>query len=78
MALHAKRRMVGTVDPNGKKCLVRRPCVMQCHRHQHGPGRFLQWQVGFFTIIVQPTFALLAELQHRVKARAPSGVIVFW
>ena len=41
-------------------------------------GAFLQWQVGFFTIIVQPTFALLAELQHRVKARAPSGVIVFW
>lgn len=24
-------------------------------------------QVGFFTIIVQPTFTLMAELQHRVK-----------
>lgn len=29
--------------------------------------RFASSQVGFFTIIVQPTFALLAELQHRVK-----------
>ena len=26
-------------------------------------------QVGFFTIIVQPTFALMAELQHPVKER---------
>ncbi|CAE7594550.1 Pde1c [Symbiodinium pilosum] len=31
--------------------------------------RFASSQVGFFTIIVQPTFALLAELQHRVKDR---------
>ncbi|CAE7493958.1 Pde1c [Symbiodinium sp. CCMP2592] len=29
--------------------------------------RFASSQVGFFSIIVQPTFALLAELQHRVK-----------
>ncbi|CAK9094572.1 5'-cyclic nucleotide phosphodiesterase 1C (Cam-PDE 1C) (3' [Durusdinium trenchii] len=29
--------------------------------------RFASSQVGFFTIIVQPTFTLMAELQHRVK-----------
>jgi len=29
--------------------------------------RFASSQVGFFTIIVQPTFALMAELQHPVK-----------
>ena len=39
-------------------------------RRKYAPGPFLHWQVGFFTIIVQPTFALLAELQHRVKACA--------
>ena len=31
--------------------------------------RFSTLQVGFFTIIVQPTFTLMAELQHRVKAQ---------
>ena len=31
-------------------------------------ARFSTLQVGFFTIIVQPTFTLMAELQHRVKA----------
>lgn len=27
------------------------------------------FKVGFFTIIVQPTFTLMAELQPRVKVR---------